>query len=186
MRFPMSICPNLKRSIVAEALKPGNKVNEIAKQYGVARSSLFKWVKAYGADAFGVQKTRGRPKDWVFASKLKAVLETQSMNDQELGEYLRSNGLYYSHIVQWKQEVLDEVKRDGRKPSAEAILLKKIRELERKLKLKDKALKEATALLILKKKAESAWPEKEEEELKSKTDNTQYRSSKKPDKKEPE
>ncbi len=179
----MATCPNLKRSVIAEALRPGNTVESVAKKHNIGRATLFRWVKDFGADAFGVQKTRGRPKDWTFVSKLKAVLETQSMSDQELGEYLRSNGLYYSHIVQWKDEVLDEVKKDGRKPSAEAILLKKVRELERKLKLKDKALKEATALLILKKKAESAWPEKKDEESESKTDNTQSPSLKKPIKK---
>ncbi len=185
MSDSMSHCPDFRRKLIAEALKPHNSVEEVAHRYGVGRSTLFKWCKAHGADIFSIQKKRGRPKDWSFVSKLQAVIETQSMNDQEIGEYLRSRGLYYSHIVQWKAEVLDEVKKDGRgRPQAEAILLKKVRDLERALKLKEKALKEATALLILKKKAESIWPVKEDDESESKTDKTSSDSSKKPTKKE--
>ena len=180
----MSYCPDFKRKLIAESLKPDNTVEDVAEKYNVGRSTVFKWVQEHSADIFGVEKKRGRPKDWTYVSKLRAVIETQSMNDQELGEYLRRHGLYYSHIIQWKQEVLDEVKRDGRKqPTAEAILLKKVRDLERQLKLKDKALKEATALLILKKKAESAWPENADDESESKTDNTLSSSSPKPTKK---
>ena len=182
----MAHCPDFKRMLVNEALEPNHCVEEVASKYGVGRSTLFKWVKEYGADIFRVRKKRGRPADWTFASKLRAVIETQNMNDQELGEYLRKRGLYYSHIVQWKTEVLDEVKRDGRKrPTAEGILLKKVRDLERQLKLKDKALKEATALLILKKKAELIWPANEDEESESKTESKPLDSSKKPTKKEP-
>jgi hypothetical protein len=75
------------------------------------------------------------------------------------------------------------VKRDGRKDNpAEASLLKRIRELERELLLKDKALKEATALLVLKKKAESLFPAHEDEEPEETTDKPQSTLSKKPTK----
>jgi len=181
-------CPEFKRTLIGEVMNdPERDVGRVAKKHGVGRSSLFRWIKAHGADAFGVQKKPGRPKDWSFTSKLKAVMETQGLSDQAMGEYLRSKGLYYSHIVQWKTEVLEEVKRDGRqKPSAEAKLLKRVRDLERQLMLKEKALNEATALLVLKKKAESIWPAPEAEESADSTDEPPASSSRKPTKREPD
>jgi hypothetical protein len=180
-------CPEFKRTLVSEALTSGD-VDATAERNGVGRSSLFRWIKAHGADVFGVRvKQRGRPRDWSFASKLKAIIETQGMNEREVGEYLRSKGIYYSHIVQWKNEVLEEVKKEGRKtPDAEAVLLKRIRELEHELKLKDNALKEATALLILKKKAESAWPARLDDKSDETTDKQPSTSSTKPDDPEPD
>jgi len=45
-----------------------------------------------------------------------------------------------------------------------AILRQRIKELQRELKRKEKALKEASALLALKKKAESIWGVQKDEE----------------------
>jgi hypothetical protein len=74
------------------------------------------------------------------------------------------------------------VKKQGKSktPEKEAALLRRIRELEREVQLKDKALKEATAILVLKKKAESIWGvANEEEESPEKTEQEPSRLSKK-------
>ena len=63
---------------------------------------------------------------------------------------------------------------------------KAFKELERELKLKDKALKEATALLILKKKVELIFPAHEAEESTETTDKPLSNLSKKPIKTEPD
>ncbi len=165
-------CPEFKRELVHQVLSNKLKnVDQIAQENGVSRATLFRWVKAYGSESIGVSTKRVRPQDWSMASKLKALLETQRMNEKELGVYLRRKGLYFAHLLQWKTEVLAEVKKSGKKvPDNEAVLMRKIRQLERELKLKDKALREATALVTLKKKAELIWGAKEEEESDSKTE----------------
>lgn len=87
------------------------------------------------------------------------------MNEVDLGRYLRRNGLYFANLMEWKEEILGESRKSKnnlREPN-EATLLRRVRELEKELKLKDKALQEATALLELKKKAQELWPEREEE-----------------------
>lgn len=181
--------PEERRNIVHEAYAASGQsdVTAVAKKYGIGRSTIYRWMKEYGADVFGVRKKRGRPKDWTVASKLKIILETQQLNDQELGAYLRNKGLYYSHVVQWKTEVLEELKRDGKKkPEAEAILLKKVRDLEHTIQLKEKALKEATALLVLKKKAELIWPDLGADESESTTEKKSSSLLKKPGATEPE
>jgi len=181
-------CPEFKRSCAEKVIQNEFKsVDQIASENGVSRATLFRWVKLFGAESAGVIKRKVRPQDWSMASKLKALLETQSMSERELGEFLRTRGLHYSHLLEWKSEVLDEVKKRGKKvPDNEAVLLRRIRELERELKIKDKALKEATALAILKKKAELLWGEAEEEKSKEKPAGKSSRSSKKPKKTEQE
>jgi cell division septum initiation protein DivIVA len=57
-----------------------------------------------------------------------------------------------------------------RNENEDALLRQRIKELQRELKLKDKALKEATALLALKKKAESIWGEQREKKSPPTTD----------------
>lgn len=156
-----------KRELALKALSNPNKtVDMVAKESGVSRSSLFRWVKMFGPVVAGVEKNRVRPCQWSMAEKLRALIETQNMPEQELGEYLRRQGLYYTDLVSWRSEILDEVKKSRRSNvihNTEADQLRRIRELERELKLKDKALREATALIALKKKAELLWGVKEGE-----------------------
>jgi transposase len=182
-------CPEFRRNLVHQVLTDKFKsVDQIAHENGVSRASLFRWVKAFGAESSGLIKRKVRAHEWSAASKLKALLETQSMSEKELGEYLRRKGLYFSHLLQWKTEVLEEVKKQGKSktPEKEAALLRRIRELEREVQLKDKALKEATAILVLKKKAESIWGvASEEEESPEKTDQEPSSLSKKRKRTEP-
>jgi len=175
-------CPEFKRACVEKVLSSKHhNVDAIAAQNGVGRATLFRWVKLYGPEAAGVVKKRVRPKDWSMPSKLKALLEIQGMSDNEVGDFLRRKGLYFSQILQWKSEVLEEVKRRGKKtPDNEAALLRRVRELERELKLKDKALREATALAVLKKKAELLWGDNVEESSPEKSEAKPSLSSRKP------
>lgn len=100
-----------------------------------------------------------RPQDWSVAEKLKAVAETADMSEQELGGYLRRNGLHTSDMEGWRKMVahaLSQPSRPGMSASQKADR-KRIKELERELRRKDKALAEAAALLVLKKKAQAIW-----------------------------
>jgi transposase len=99
-------CPEFRRNLVHQVLTDKFKnVDQIAHENGVSRASLFRWVKAFGAESSGLVKRKVRAHEWSAASKLKALLETQSMSEKELGEYLRRKGLYFSHLLQWKTEV---------------------------------------------------------------------------------
>jgi transposase-like protein len=153
--------PEFKRFLVEKALAdPGQRVDVIAAESNVGRASLFRWIKQYGPQNAGIVRRDIRPQDWSLAQKLRALLETRNMSEHELGDYLRRHGLYYSNLAQWKAEILDEVRKNGKDnklPKNDSRYLRRIRELEKELKLKDKALREATALLALKKKVESTW-----------------------------
>jgi len=78
------------------------------------------------------------------------VLEYEKLDEQVRGRHLREKGLHSVHIERWKQLVLKGLKssKSGKKDPLDT----KIKELEKELERKEKALAEAAALLVLKKK----------------------------------
>ena len=98
-----------------------------------------------------------RPQDWTAEEKLEAVLEMEKLDEQEKGKYLREKGLHTVHVQRWKQEMLEGLKSNGKGLSKADPQGKKIKELEKELNRKEKALAETAALLVLKKKAEDIW-----------------------------
>jgi len=97
---------------------------------------------------------------WTAEAKLKALVETAGLAETELGLYLRREGLYSHQITAWRAEVLEHLatsptpKKDARDET--------IRQLEREILRKDKALAEASALLILQKKVDLIWGNRHE------------------------
>lgn len=107
-----------------------------------------------------------RPADWPGEEKLAAVLEATALPEAELGAFLRRKALHKSDVDQWRQvalEALDGGKGRARRRagSAEA---KRIRELERELDRKDKALAETAALVVLKKKLRVLWSDEDDDD----------------------
>ena len=95
-----------------------------------------------------------RPKDWTPEEKLRVVVEAKSLSDEVLGAFLRKNGLYEAHLKEWRQQRLTALtQRSPRKSFKNSSEQRHIRELEKELDRKDKALAEAAALLMLQKKA---------------------------------
>lgn len=97
---------------------------------------------------------------WTAEAKLKAIVETAGLAEDELGHYLRREGLYSHQITAWRAEVLEHLatrptpKKDARDET--------IRQLEREMLRKDKALAEASALRILQKKVDVIWGSRHE------------------------
>jgi len=83
------------------------------------------------------------------------------MNEVELGEYCRQRGLYPEQLRVWREAC--ERANDWEKAASTRIARetkddkKRIRELERDLARKEKALAETAALMVLRKKAEAIW-----------------------------
>lgn len=152
--------PVFKKEIIEKILsRRGKSLEQAIRDSGVSRATAFRWIQEYVVDPHGIEMKAARPQDWSVAAKTKALLETRFMTDSELGVYLRAKGLCHCHLKEWKEDVLavmgrnrkiDKLKNDN----TDALLWQQV---------KDKALKEATALLALKKKAELIWGVQEEE-----------------------
>ena len=109
--------------------------------------------------------TNKRPNDWSPEEKLTAVLEAASLSDEQLGPFLRSKGLHETHLQQWRLQMLHGLgKQPKRKSSGKSnpAQTKQIRDLEKELHRKDKALAETAALLVLKKKVQQIWGDEDE------------------------
>ncbi|AGI68575.1 hypothetical protein OAN307_c30320 [Octadecabacter antarcticus 307] len=89
------------------------------------------------------------------------MLETAALNETDLAEYCRKLGLYPAQITVWRS-ACDQANdwdrastaRLGRATKEEK---KRVKDLERELARKDRALAETAALLVLQKKASAIW-----------------------------
>jgi len=145
----------------------------LAEESGVHQSTLARWLREERT-VESVKKTKStpprvqheapaqqkRPDDWSPREKLQAVMEASVVSDDELGEWLRRRGLHEAQLVQWRESVMGAAEealtlpRKRRKGTSES---KRIKELERELKRKDRALAETAALLVLRKKLDALW-----------------------------
>jgi hypothetical protein len=87
---------------------------------------------------------------WSTEARFAVIVETATLSQAELGEYCRRKGLYPEQIAQWKQDFLQTPQPDTRQLQKQA--QKEIKGLKRELARKEKALAEAAALLVLRKK----------------------------------
>ena len=94
--------------------------------------------------------------EWSSADKFGVVLETAPMNEAELAEYCRSKGLFVEQVADWREAcqqanaVPGELNREFREQAKTD--RKEIKQLKKDLQRKEKALAEAAALIILRKK----------------------------------
>jgi len=157
-----------KEQAIEKALNRGKQVTvrEVAKNLGIGCSTLMRWIQESKAGRLsgpqrGTEKGVKRPLDWCPSEKLKAVIESGTMTDKSLGSYCREQGLFPHQLAQWKQELLampSKLKDDDQAEKAENRRLKEEnKRLKRELNRKEKALAEAAALLVLKKKADALW-----------------------------
>jgi len=99
---------------------------------------------------------------------MQALLDTNGMDDGGLGVYLRRTGLHSDPLEAWRKEAMGALG-GGANKGKRTPDQRRVRQLERELRRKDRALAEATALLVLKKKFESLF-EDEEDDMSPKND----------------
>ncbi len=90
-------------------------------------------------------------------------MATAALNEAELAEYCRKKGLYPDEVKAWRTQaeraLAGGVVSAKELREAKAAEKKRIQELERELRRKDKALAETAAPLTLRKKADAIWGE---------------------------
>jgi hypothetical protein len=89
------------------------------------------------------------------------------MNESERAEYCRKRGLYPEQLAAWRracEQANDWAEqRNQEHAKADRDQRRKMRDLERELQRKEKALAETAALLTLSKKARAIWGDGEDE-----------------------
>ena len=161
----MKYSEEFKKSAVEKFLMRGNRsVSEIAQEMGIHIPTLYDWRNKFAK--VGDMKKISKPQSRSAIEKFKAVTEYSMLSTDKRGEYLRTNGIHEENISEWQkqiEEALSPKKKTFQENFQQQADQKKIKNLEKELLRKDKALAEASALLILKKKAELIWGLEEDE-----------------------
>jgi len=159
--FVMEYSEKFKAAQVRRMAGPrGISASALEAEVGVPQPTLSRWLREAGSvgdmaedDGKGSAKTRAR-KTWTAAEKLRVLGATSGVDDAMLGEILRREGLHSDVLRRWREEALQGLS-PGRADKASSADRTRIKELERELRRKEKALAEAAALLVLRKKLEA-------------------------------
>lgn len=130
----------------------------LSKEVGVSQSQLSRWLRMARTVA---PMTKDRPSDRVVqaaggarsaSEKLRIVVASAGLGPDELGAFLRREGVHEAELEQWRAAAQEALEKETGRPSSRGGDGKRIKELERELRRKNKALAEAAALLVLQKK----------------------------------
>jgi len=140
----------------------------LSKEVGVSQATLSRWKREASSvlDVSHEERAPKRAQDWTPEEKVRAVMETGGLSEAELGAYLRRNGLHAEQLEAWRKEAMQGAQQalGGNAPKGKRTPeQKRIQQLERDLRRKEKALAEATALLVLKKKLEVLFGDEEDD-----------------------
>jgi len=157
---------SFKTKMVEQLVRPGApSAYALAREHGVPQVTLSRW-KRKALTLNGMSKPGRKKQSWSVEDRLRLILGACEMKDEELGAFLRAEGLHASQLEEWRASVhaafglqAPEAKRQADAAS------KRIRELEVDLRRKEKALAEGAALLWLKKKATEIWGEEDDDIL---------------------
>lgn len=152
-----------KRSIVRKLLLPDAPgIGKVSEDTGVSIPTLYNWLNKL-KESVELANFKKTPEEWTLSEKSDALLDSASLSPEEQGVWLRRNGLHSSHLILWRKELKDTLAGLATPVSKEEqrAAKKKISELEREIRRKDKALAELSALIILKKKLEHLFSEEE-------------------------
>ena len=147
-----------KQAIVKKLLSRGeNTVEQFCVENGLALSTVTRW-QSECANVTRMNHKRNKSK-LSPENILKIISETYALSEEDLGLYLRKNGLHTSQITQWRTDILASMNQPKIFINKKDARDSKINDLEKNLRKKDAALAEVSALLILQKKANLLWPD---------------------------
>jgi transposase len=168
----MEYADNVKARMVRRMVGPDAvSATSLATETGISQATLSRWRAASIKDVSNAKPpstpstdsaTPKRPQDWTALERAQAVLAASELDENELGEFLRRQGLHREQLDEWTSALEEALAqpRQGRRSSGDA---KRIKELEREVARKDKALAETAALLVLKKKLAVLWGDEDDD-----------------------
>lgn len=156
---------SFKSEIVAKMLSPNAPpISQLVKECGVSKSALYSWrANAVKEDPMGRKNRQGRRRNtFSAAQKFELLTRSTGLTQEELGIFLREHGLHEADLQRWREQATQALHAPLNAVPNTTENAKKIRALERELQRKDKALAEASALLVLKKKAQAIWGDEDD------------------------
>jgi len=161
----MKYSTGFKNNVLKKVLPPENRpISDVCKETGVSDQTIRNWLKLLKDDNLNTSDGEISPEYRNSSEKMTLLLEGRSIDPENIGEWLRKNGLHTEHLSLWEQELRDKISdKDMTDKQKYNELKKKYKILEKELLRKEKALAETAALLVLKKKADSIWGDSEDD-----------------------
>ena len=145
---------------VARLLPPESaRVGELAKEIGVTMQTLERWREE-------AQTRPARGRAWSAGARFEAMIAVAALDEAGKSAWCREHGVYPAELDKWRSSAtaaLAEPEEARASPQATRQDKKRIRELERDLLRKDRALAETAALLVLSKKVAAIFSQGEDE-----------------------
>ena len=159
----------MKEAVVARLISGDETVTDVNRETGIGINTLYRWRdKALNQKGLSATTKYKNADKWSSQDKFKVVLETANLSEIDFSEYCREKGIYPEQVKEWKEACIsanDDAREKNAHESKELREERKAKEkLEKELARKEKALAEAAALLVLRKKANAIWGTDEEDE----------------------
>ena len=164
------------RMVQRMAGREGISATALAEEVGVSQSSLSRWLCEASVPVSTVtpmtkkkkaSARQGSRRGRTAEEKLQIVLKAAALSDDDLGAFLRGEGIHEAQLEEWRSKAMEAatgaLKAPHGKRRERTAESRKIKELERELLRKDKALAEVTALLVLKKKIQEIWGDEDDD-----------------------
>lgn len=156
-----------KANMVKKLMVPGGPTaSALSVRTGISQPTLSRWLRDAKDEGMSSPskpsvKVPRRPDEWKSSDKLRVVVDADGLEGEALGELLRREGIHEADLTEWRRTVLAALG-PAAKPAPSSADARRIRELERELLRKDKALAETAALLVLKKKVQEYWGDEDD------------------------
>jgi hypothetical protein len=161
----------VRARMVARMMSPrAVPMSQLSRDSGIPEGTLYRWLKR-AARIPEMAKVPGRrtaseqpeatersDRRRTGAQKLAIVARAEGLEGDDLGEFLRREGVHLAELEQWRKLAEQALQGEAKRlpPS------KEIRRLQAELARKEKALAEAAALIILKKKVAAIWGDEDD------------------------
>lgn len=153
MTRPFSVA--FKQKMVQRLIgKDAVSAMQLSRETGVRQQNLSRWLQE--ARSLPLVGSRdGTERAFTLEEKARVLAEAAKLRGEQLHAYLEREGIKLADFERWRIALQEE----GRQSSATS---KRIRQLERELARKEKALAEAAALLVLKKTIAKMHPDEDD------------------------
>lgn len=157
-----------RESVLKKMLPPNNvSIAALSKEEGISDATLYLWRKQAREQGRLMPDADTTPNGWTSRDKFAAVMETAAMSETDVAAYCREKGIYPEQLAQWRVacEQANDWSQASEKKLKEATQSerKKNKQLQKELDRKEKALAEAAALLVLRKKYNALFEDPEGE-----------------------
>ena len=100
----MRYSPERKEAVLKKMMPPHNRpIKQLAVEEGISEATLYNWRTEARAKGILMPDSDSGAEGWNARDKFAAVMETASLNEQEIAKYCRRKGIFPHQLKQWRE-----------------------------------------------------------------------------------